>query len=236
MPIVGPMLATLASMSPCGQMPLSCRADTQGVSAVLGERVQLFVGLRQNCELGGENALDSAETSGILSVLLDEFDAAAPRANAETDDADSDQPDLSAPLEPQEALHPEEADGISVEPDAPVESAAVPAEIAASPWVDPEEAVTRRQIADAQEWELKADSLDPESAPVAGSQSASVDEIAPADDSAPVLDNEPSPDVPAGDAAPADPDSVTGPGLVRAAGRLWLERFAQVRNQVRKAF
>ena len=253
MPVVGPMLATLVSMSPGGQMPLGCQADYQGITIRLGDRVQFFVELPHGCLLddGGDGA-ESPEFAGSLKSVLESVDAPAPQQAAFEDaDADPEQPDASAVLEPEIALDPQAAAedepraNVSVATDEDGEADEV------APWVDPEEAVTLRQIAEAdrsdEEATADADSgeRDAEAAPQSESASASTEDVASVDEGAPAEDEQPviaepvqSPDV-AGqgaNAAPREAGLDTGPDLVSAEGHAWMDSFARVREDVREAF
>ena len=234
MPVVGPMLATLVSMSPAGQMPLGCQTDYQGITCQFDDPT------------GGA---ESPEPAGSLKSVLESVDAPAPQHPAFED---PEQPDTSAVLEPEVALDPEAA---AAEP----ESQAIVAVTAdedddadeAAPWVDPEEAVTLRQIAEVaraeEETTAAADTgeRDPEATPQSDSASASTEDVASVDEGAPAEDERPvdaepvqAPDT-AGEGANAAPGEAaleTGPGLVSAEGRAWVDRFARVREEVRDAF
>lgn len=237
MPVVGPMLATLVSMSPASQMPLACQGDYLGVTCQLDDST------------GGSG---SPELAGSLESVLEGIDAPAPQhAVFEVPAADPEQPDASAVLEPELALdsqaaaEPEPQAIVSVTADEDDDADEVGA------WVDPEEAVTLRQIAetDRSDEDATADAdigeRDPEAAPQPASASASTNDVASAEDGAPAEDERPaavepaqSPNAaePGVNASPADTGLDTGPGLVSAEGRAWMDRFARVRQEVRDAF
>jgi hypothetical protein len=247
------MLATLVSMSPGGQMPLGHQANDQGVTIRLGDRVQFFVELPHWCLLDhGDDGAESPEHGGALRTVLESIDAPAPQHAAfEVEAADPEQPDASAVLEPELALDSQAA--AEPEPQATVSVTADEDDDSDEPgaWVDPEEAVTLKQIAEADrsDEDATADSdtgeRDPEAAPQPASASASTNDLASAEDGAPAEDERPAdvepvqaPDT-AGqgaNAAPGDAGLETGRDLVSADGRAWVDRFARVRQEVRDAF
>ena len=142
MPVVGPMLATLVSMSPAGQMPLACQGDYLGITCQLDDSA------------GGA---ESPELVGTLESVLEGIDAPAPQhAALEDSAADPEQPDESAVLEPQVALDPP----ADAEPQSPAIVSVVADEDddadETAPWVDPEEAVTLKQIAEVDQSEKDA--------------------------------------------------------------------------------
>lgn len=236
MPVVGPMLATLVSMSPAGQMPLACQGDYQGVICQFDDPT---------------SGAESPEPAGSVKSVLESIDAPAPQEAAIEDSAaDPEQADESAVLEPGVALDPEAA-AAEPEPQANVAVAADEDDDAdeARPWVDPEEAVTLRQIAELDraddETSADADTRDPEATPQPDSASASTEDVASVDEGAPAEDERPvdaepvqAPDA-AGqgaNAAPGEAELDTGPGLVSAERRAWIDQFARVRQEVRDAF
>jgi hypothetical protein len=210
------MLATLMTMSPGGQAPFSCEADSLGVTIRLGDRVHFFVELPRVCDLDAPDegaAARPLDVPDLLQAVLASGDIVG------TPDAET---------EPQANV------AVSAEDES--------AETAAADANATEEAVTLRQIAalDAQDFEAAPDQSS-QTASAEDATASAADEDGDDEEQPAAIDATQTQEVaPArDDAASADTESVTGPaglGLVSNDRQLWIDRFDRVREEVRDAF
>jgi len=216
MTALGPMLATLMTMSP-GHAPLDCEVDSLGVTIRLGDRVEFFVELPRVCELDAPEETDAAQ-SGDVSELLE---AVLASGDAAGDPESQSEPQANVAVTAEdESAATEVADAGATEEEVTLEQIAELDEqqdYEAAPDPSSETASTEEATASTQD----EDGADEE--PPVASDSAETQEVAPA---------------PA-DEASTDTESVTGPaglGLVSNDRTLWLDRFDRVRDEVRDAF
>lgn len=236
MVVVGPMLATLMTVSNGGHLPLACDMDANGVTIQLGSRVQFFVELPKvsvpdACDAcGGAGSVDLAE---VLDRAVG--DAESMQAMAWQDKLDADEAALAAGelaqadefAEPAiDALEfadagekPDDSeqdityqqlaafDGVDFDADSQTQSADAPLAGVSSASADEQDAVPDAPLAGVTSASAQDDASEQDE-PLATARSASAQDEA-SDDDAPVASVSPAP---AEDQSAAEDDQPTASG------------------------
>lgn len=216
MTALGPMLATLMTMTPGGHSPIACEADSLGVTIRLGDRIHFFVELPRVCELDAPQDADASPSRDIPDLL----DAVLASGGLTADDDTDTDPQANVAVTTDDE----------------------PADTAVAEATNTEEDVTLQQIAELDERNSEAAPEESSETASADDASASAQDEDGADEEQPIASDsaETQEVAPAeGDAASVDTESITGPtglDLVSGDRQIWLERFDRVRDEVRDAF